>query len=1499
MDRDWGGTGKADKAGTENIYQPTDDFLPFSGLQVQRFIKDQFGTKAGYIRYTQFKDEEGYIHCQGFATEEDAKSYDKDPERSADLLLFSTPVYIKDSSQASYVVTLNTTADTDAIISTDGTMIIPVMVTSVKKEPDVEDEDTGEDVNIYIQYRSSNSEEWQSLTTIQNFSTSASGSEIYTNIDLTQLLQSEHTYQLKMRAIGQMTQMSSSYKTFNSVTMTNLYLKFATDWELPIQQSPFYPQYYIYGAINKTLHIKMSGTGGTGYREFTQTLTSSQVWTETPGAPISISDSGSDSCKIFTQGIHTIESWLTANDVSGVESEHITSEVLIIVDSSDTTPYMVINNFKQTVQNFTEEHIFDYAVYAKGKEELSLTFRIDSVDGSETYLTVPDTVATDVQTSFDEELSVESTAEILTAKIHVLYDNKDIIDPLTLYIDNTENFNPTAGADFYINPHTRSNNEENPETIINAMTGKEVAATFSGFGKVHDLWVTDDDGNKCLKVPAGCSVNITGYEAFDDIHSSGGVKSATISMTFKVADIRTNGEEDPAFRMCSYISSDNLPLGLELKPLKGLFMTQQKRSQYVQDFEWGEDERVNMQINIIYNLDGLGVNYVRVFINGCIQREFTYATGSAHDSFLQYVDGVLTSQGIRIGNSTSTFYLYDFRVYKKALSTSDCMQNHKSSLPTVEEKKAFAKENDILENEVISYEKVRKTKKVLVLTGQIPSHDSIEQTTGKCSYEDPDSDVYSMHNDSVTFKGQGTSSMGYEAWNLTIGNGSGGEWINNEGTSFGNCIQFEGVPKSSKNVVKVNWASSMQSHKIGGTRLFNDLHKKVVGGFGMNYVSGHENARTAVYEEPVFMFQKETDTSTPTFIGLGTWGSAKGDKNTFGYSSSINPEYLQIEGEDNNVPLVMHTVPWLTTEVIYDDETWYYNDIKSWSVVIGNPDSIDKFIAAFNQLYLHSWRLKPYNGTFDDLNADKSVDRTYQYWVTNASTGSAVGDVYSYDYINSTWTDAGINQSATARQVLNIAEQTGITIIGTDYDSYNSQFITTRLRLMKDEFPKHFHVRDALFHSNWVREHAGTDNRGKNTYPYYDTWYENASGDICSESTEGAVKKTGIRFAQDDVDTVHQVNNVGYKTKPYYVEPDDLYQEGSYYWESRSNLLYGFLEKAYYSELRSMMREMLSAETQLAVEKGHDQSVMGCYEAYYLDFAKYFPAIAFNMTAKIRYEAAQKKFDNGTSYPVAPISQNLGNLLESEREWLKRRAIYMSSWAEYGDFTNDGSGVLMFRGYKKLDGTEGTYTYDFVPHYWLYMSAGIGSSTVYGTGYTEPQRVQAGDTFRLEFDGSGDTSVYLHGIHYMDEIGDQGNNPTSPGEQFHILGDRLRKFIATGNGSATEFRPEALQITAAKLEDFSIVNCEAISGSLDFSSAWIVRNVDFRGTGVTSITYPTSDTIRTLHINRLQTAIELKDMPSLETVDAEGVDYIQSVKVSGSSNNAITFALNVLVESYN
>jgi hypothetical protein len=135
------------------------------------------------------------------------------------------------------------------------------------------------------------------------------------------------------------------------------------------------------------------------------------------------------------------------------------------------------------------------------------------------------------------------------------------------------------------------------------------------------------------------------------------------------------------------------------------------------------------------------------------------------------------------------------------------------------------------------------------------------------------------------------------------------------------------TPRASKIVGKLNYASSMQSHKQGSLRMYEDIRKQrgfrseiqKLGGSDIEGSQYHEQrfdlSRLALRQDE-FLFFVEYNGETK-FYGLMTWGAAKGDKLTYGYDKNVSgsKDMLMIGGSNQTNPLTLCHAPWISDDV--------------------------------------------------------------------------------------------------------------------------------------------------------------------------------------------------------------------------------------------------------------------------------------------------------------------------------------------------------------------------------------------------------------------------------------------------------------------------------------------------------------------------------------------------------------------------------------------------------
>lgn len=763
-------------------------------------------------------------------------------------------------------------------------------------------------------------------------------------------------------------------------------------------------------------------------------------------------------------------------------------------------------------------------------------------------------------------------------------------------------------------------------------------------------------------------------------------------------------------------------------------------------------------------------------------------------------------------------------------------------------------------------------------------------------------------------------------------------WIDGNGKYRGKGFMIaEGTPLADKLVLKINYASSMQSHLCGCTRMYNDLHTAVVGKNSLQEAcaaNGYD-ARVAKYTEPVFFFTQADDSTDIIYRGGGNFGGGKMDKPSWGYNKKIKGHamFAMFEGSDNNYELTDMRVPFTTDSnceeaITYSpsDEGYFYNGLQNLDFDAGATDEDDegnetpksvlteRLAEIWNFLYLHAPMIEYYNGNFASFQtSDYAKNTTKKYWCT---TGDDAYKLKRYNFVSKQWVDAGLWDSETqSYAVVNLTtdEMTASAYNSssnkTQYAKLNSELKAAIVAHCKTYIGWYINAKSLRFHYAFINHFmAGTDNCSKNTYYVFDP--------LAKDVTINGVTKSCVlmELHQDDVDTILPIDNNGRKTKPYYIDrmhpyaDSDTSQSTSLY-EGMNNVLFNLCEEMYEGtrELQSMMNTILTEMTKL-VSEGDDLvgftgsskvSAFGCLWKYMFNIQNYFPATAYNEQARIRYEypAMLKFISQGSgARGIAPITQSCGSLLQAELQFMRRRLIYMASYAAWGNFYNgkdysvgisDAVDSFAMQAYHLPDSATSATEYKFTlkPHQYIYPTGMLGQTSVDPHVRVAPDEAY---TLSLGTTTSNDTGLSVMGINYYHSIGNIGDLSTSPSMSMTINGKRLTEFIANPTKTYTDmdsgdsvpaFRPQSLTITATKIQTLSLNGCVGIKGTLDLSELSRLKSLDVQNTSVSNVILPSSKVIVSAAFPATLTRLTLENQPNLSSVTLQGVSKLASLSI--------------------
>lgn len=1236
---------------------------------------------------------------------------------------------------------------------------------------------------------------------------------------------------------------SSGYIVYTAL-LTSMYIAPANfKWNVPFIEGNEYQLggLYIGGALDKILKIKVSNEQ-TYLKTYevnmgTQTHTSIAYYY------------GGLEFPTEGTGIYTVEMWLDAN---GLESEHLSYNIMCVAAGEVNTAQLIaVSNVLQVVKNFDTNKLYSYAVYNGGASTASPTVNVSAIINNTPTSIIKSEVLDNVQTGIindyivDLEIDTQETNVQLYSSIELGESKQEAV----YRIDNSASFPAVGGAMFYLNPANRNNAQANRTTIINesnlAGATHEYAATWENvsFTDGMDGWTVDNEGRKCLRLPAGCKMSVD-YAPFAN------ARTRTVEVSYRVEN--TSDFNEDVISMATDLTEQFV--GVRIKPTNVLLHSSLLRTDdLMQGYNTKDEELVHLLVTVIQNYKQIG-NLAQIYVNGVKKCSFEWSTSDtfAHNGKIDF------------GSKTSDLCIYKCRVYSEAFDWIMATQNFKSCLPdTASKKAADAKMRSVInDGNQLDFDQVKNNGFnyfVLRLPQGASLPSILSQTSVKHSrleiniQQNPSFAINGVYDDEET-EGQGTTAMNYFRWNL--------RWKTE-------IIRI---------TAKKNVASSMHSHKMGGTALFNDLNRMIVG-------PNEADARVAVEQYGAYGFlevlkEGTTDQYTYIPIGLYTIGQDKGDKTTFGYNNKTYKDTLiHLEGTDHSPKAVGMDYPWrkisVATNADGDSNLGVTNldgsVIAAWEIGACGAAETDaeqfaylesEFKPAYDVDYRNTSMLVGLEQgvTIDDVNANLSEFRATEtdLGYTNADCLIWIDgeyDTYYYDVIQGKYIKDG----------LNILTDLGISAADlTDtVEDKTRQIRLLRMQRYRDTMENYWHLRDSLFHYCFIVLFAATDNFKKNTYPYKFGTLESGSR---------------WRWRQDDLDTMFDINNQGLANKIYSLMNGDksgtthLFRGNtSYHWTN--------IQFYYENEIKSMMLEILTAMASLS-DTGDSliEKAVGCIRKYFWDKAQdYFTKSAYNLDAEWTYEEAWAAMKNGTyKAPVHPLQQSLGDHYEAERAFVELRFIFMASLYGFGAFGvgNDSDtslGQISFRP------AQGDNTFHLTPAINMNPTILVGDSDRKTAG----GRLLAGDTAEITISTDGDTSIYIQGADYLSDIGDFSKvNLYAENPSLTVQSKRLQK-LKVGDENAdnvTTIMKTLTVLPCPSLSEVDARNVKTLTGSIDLSQCPRLRSALFGGSSAGEIILPKGSKIEEFELPDTIDTLSLLNLPRLtantfEEYEAE-LDYV-------------------------
>ena len=1217
-----------------------------------------------------------------------------------------------------------------------------------------------------------------------------------------------------------------------TANVTTMYLKASNfGWHLPFIEGNQYKLggMLIGGSIDKVLNIRISNENNyaASYKVPLGTATHTINPYDYYGLPFP-TEGGT--------GVYHIELWL---DADGLESDHLKYNIMCVAAADQHTAQLaVMNSSLSKIVNYAENTVFEYSCYNAGGTTATPHLKLQSIIGTVPTVLVEGalgTVETSKAQSYTYQPEIESWEEGMQLQAILTNGNEQtIIFP----IDNSLSYPAISGASFYLQPSSRNNTQDDREMIINKADHSYWQAYWENMAWKDgiDGWTTDASGTKCLFLPAGSIAEV-------QMQPMKSLTNKTIDLVFKVDHVADY--DTPVFSICDDPSSDNFN-GIVVYANRVVVYTNDQKSTLVQSRNFREGVKQSMQIVYANNYKGVG-NTVTIYQNGVAQCEFQYETKD-----------LVTNNGyLKMGNAFSDFYLYSMRVYERALAWPDCVQNWIASLRTTEEKQAamelimkcvddsFNMSFDAVVAAGFDYMTIEMTE------GKIPSY--VSQSAGKCNVELKVKGWWDVVTKflNIDIDGQGTTAMNYWLWNLRL--------------KLAILAFFAG-----RWTGKINYASGMQSHKMGATGAYDELYHAVG-------LENEVNGPVAVKQQPVFAFEKKlvdasADLYSYDFIGLYTFGPDKGNDAYFKLDDErFADKVIYLEGMDHNVKGAGYDYPYFklaykaSAEAICNNggeaalEVRKCGNAKTEAEIQAKLD--EKFKPLYELAYGNNPLIKGTDATLEQMNADveawgKQSDaeghkfERFEFWIDGEY------DVLYLDKAENKYKSNGTN----------LLTQLGLTeeaLAGLTIEEKNKVFIDARVAKFKASAADYLSVKDYMFKMVFCVIFFASDNGIKNTYSY-----------ILAEIW---------RQFQDDLDSIMKSDNQSLFSKEFWQEMFDFANENksSYAFKGEHNVLEQLLRRAFPEVEQEMAHKILDAMVSLSPYGDNTiDKLMGYIQSRFWDKAQgYFPKSAYNNFTALAYEGAWPAYigKSTVSYTVDvnPLSQVVGDSLETEMDFMYFRLIYIMSKYAYGPFANYDDkclGQITWR-------TQASQSLTLTPAFPLYPAALSGQ-----TGKRNAdRRYMAGESITFDGLGGSNTNVYIAAADCLADVGDLSNIivDSETDATLQISAKRLKTLKVGDEVEASSNIGRLMLTSTPSLEILDARNLKNLASDVDLSNSPRLREALLAGSVSTGVSLKRGQKIKVLSLPATITSLELLDLPNLadENLTIEGVSNVTFLRL--------------------
>ena len=1251
-------------------------------------------------------------------------------------------------------------------------------------------------------------------------------------------------------------------------------------------------------------------------------------------------------------GIHIISAYL--EESGGFRSDSTEIDFIYHPAGSDDAVYIVLTSYPKEILSYEIPEV-KFWVYdtSKGPGATNeITYSVNGIIG--------DTVKKEQIEGKEYGLSWLVTGlEANAMNSCTIYVGQNSERTFEIYVEKSDIFDPTeSGAVLLLSADGRTNDtslERRTQWQYTNQSGKTISTKFNDFNWENNGWAFDEDeGRTCLRISNGANIEIP-IKLFQD-YGSAGSSGYTIEFEFKpynlysykslsqitniVYDeneevVRVDRDYDMSLASITYsLGNEAASTGFGIGTQDTFFrMTTNDNvaAQYI------ENEVIN--VSIVLNTNN---KQMLIYLNGILSgmAEYTDGTSPAIPS------GV---SAIKVNSEYADIDLYSVRMYNRALNSTEVAQNYiasKKDLELYRQNQLGAVDNTVSYEDLVKYNEenpenctipyiVFKTKSspdilpynkenndimVDILFKNVAADFKLANSAKSAS----DIEEYLKHAPSFEAKDvrlnvQGTSSQKYPRKNFK------GKMLK-EDTSTITCINTA-IPADKKEMSKLylnpdagektftwkaDYMDSSGKHNTGFTSFVKEVYNK----HPLDYYFGtkgdyYKNYRTTIFGFPVLAFHEKSNGDVE-FIGRYNFNLDKSCETSIGMKiDDVHPvlgekikkiaECWEFGNNKGGLCSFRYKNNFFEDigNLIEDLEPRYHNDGDAIENAFDEKDesgenSISKEAAEaiIRDKYQHLAKVMDWvNSTYCGFNLLDPADQILAKKMMGLSADAA--DI-TEDYIHPTAT-------ITEKVLDTEGKETGETI--TRAKTYKD-FKNERKKKFKDEFALHFNEEYCLVYYVLTEVLVLFDSRGKNMM--LGSW--------------GPIKEGGeyIWFPLFyDVDTQLGINNSGYPTMNYNVEPTP---EGKY--STNNSLFWRSFGEAFSSQIRGKYRDIRNGNfTQADINAYYDFD-----EEKSIAMKGILPITVINADAHYKYILPSYPVSNGGGYvsgidssghPTYKTTKSYFYCVQGTRDlyraqFLRNRFNYCDSmWLAGGYSGGLGDTDSLRIRVASVTGAESSlnsnFTINIMPVLDQYIIAHpdeINPETLYD------RRVKAAAGQIVPFDlnqfveggNAADQIMIIPGGSFIQKLGDLSllylselEFPRNINEI--LLGNQNPKYDNNTGMSNIIFT----QINNDKplLKEYDITNLSILASNINLEGSPKLEIFKALGTSIPSVVFSGSPDISQVYLPKTIQALKLnkasnlnKIIYDLTTGDEQGL-YIEDLIHSDDSNNSVVSINNI------